>query len=130
VLDAEATMKKIEASRAERVAQGSPPDEDRNADAFAIRSGGGKPGQEVEEIHDAEVMVVSAPVDSRGRPISNPTQFLYHKRRVIVDVEAKRKKHHTVCAVARGRCPGALQGARRRERVRLRGSYRTRSTGT
>jgi cysteine sulfinate desulfinase/cysteine desulfurase-like protein len=97
VLDAEATMKRIEAIRAERVAQGLPPDGDDNADALAVRSGGGKPGQEeVEEVDDAEAMAVSAPVDSRGRPISNPTQFLYHKSRVIVDVEAKRKKHRTV----------------------------------
>jgi hypothetical protein len=29
------------------------------------------------------------------------------------------------CAVARGRCPGAVQGALRRERVRLRGGYRS-----
>jgi hypothetical protein len=74
-----------------------PPDGDDNADALAVRSGGGKPAQEeVDEADDAEVMAVSAPVDSRGRPISNPTQFLYHKSRVIVDVEAKRKKHRTV----------------------------------
>jgi hypothetical protein len=45
VLDAEATMKKIEASRAERVAQGLPPDGDDNADSLAVRSGG-KHGQE------------------------------------------------------------------------------------
>jgi hypothetical protein len=79
----------------------------------------------LEEVHDTEWMAVSAPVDSRGRPISNSTRCLYHKSRVIVDVEAKRKKHCTVYAVARGRCPGAVQGALRRERVRLRGSYRS-----
>jgi hypothetical protein len=86
-------MKRIEASRAERVAQGLPPD----GDDSAATTGSSKPGQEeVDEADDAEVMAVSAPVDSRGRPISNPTQFLYHKNRVIVDVEAKRKKHRTV----------------------------------